>query len=85
MGGKTCCALPMIFLGVYARMATLAIAGLSIFLHQCSRGSSHSGVSGMGADCPGPQYSATNVDFLNVDISTKDMIDEVENIHCSCD
>ena len=40
----------------------------------------------MGADCPepGPQYSATNVDFMNVDNSTKDMVDEVENIHCSC-
>ena len=41
----------------------------------------------MGVDCPepGPQYSATNVDFMNVDISTKDMVDKVENIHCSCD
>ena len=59
------------FLGVYALMATLVIAVLSIFLHQCSRSSSQSGVSCVaGVGCPesGPQYSSTNMDFMNVDI-----------------
>ena len=44
MGGP-CCALPMMFMGIYALMTTLVIAVLSIFLHQCSRSSSHTGVS----------------------------------------
>ena len=61
MGG-TCCALPMMFMGIYAVLTTLVIAALSFFLHQCSGSSSHTGISGAGA-------GVGCVDFMNVDIS----------------
>ena len=32
----------------------------------------------------GPQYSETNLDFLNVDISEKKILDTAESIKCDC-
>ena len=45
------------------------------------------GASKADGDCSnaGPQISETSVDFLNMDISTKDLVNEAENVHCSCD
>ena len=39
-----------------------------------------------GVDCVelGPQYSSTNLDFLNVDISEKKIMDSAESIKCDC-
>ena len=39
-----------------------------------------------GVDCVemGPQYSSTNLDFLNVDISEKKILDSAEGIKCDC-
>ena len=38
------------------------------------------------ADCPnaGPQISETSVDFINMDISTKDLVNDAGKVHCSC-
>ena len=36
--------------------------------------------------CPkiGPQIQETSVDFLNMDISTKDLVNDAGQVHCSC-
>ena len=88
MSGRSCCGFPLIVLGVYAILSTLVIAALSVFLHRCS---SQTGVSVMGASedagCPNarPQIQETSVDFLNMDISTKDLVNDAGQVHCSCD
>ena len=77
------------FLATDAVLSTLVIAVLSVFLHQSSGSSSRTSLSGSdaGVKCveSAPQYSTTNLDFMNVDISTKKMMDTAENIHCDCD
>ena len=89
MGGSSCCSLPLLFLGIYAVLATLVIAVLSVFLHQSSGSSSRTSLSGAdaGVKCveAAPQYSTTNLDFMNVDISTKKIMDTAQNIKCDCD
>ena len=70
-------------LGVWGILSALVIAVLSYFLHRCSgRSWSYSPSS----DCvqSGTQISETNVDFLNVDISGKDIVDEARQVKCDC-
>ena len=42
--------------------------------------------SSQPADCiqTGPQISETNLDFLNVDISEKDIVDTARQVKCDC-
>ena len=32
-----------------------------------------------------PQYSTTNLDFMNIDVSSKKIMDTAQNIKCDCD
>ena len=59
MGGQACCGLPLMILGVYSVLSTLVNIGFS--------------VGPQAGDCSniGTQISETNVDLLNLDISTK--------------
>ena len=88
MGSSSCFSIPLLCLGVYGILATLVIAVLSFFLHQCAGRSPRSMTAGIdpGVDCVemGPQYSSTNLDFLNVDISEKKIMDSAEGIKCDC-
>ena len=76
------------FVGNPCSLGTLVIAVLSVFLHQSSGRSSRSILSGDDAGVPcveaAPQYSTTNLDFMNVDISSKKIIDTAQNIKCDC-
>ena len=88
MGGTFCCSLPLLFLGIYGVLATLVIAVLSFFLHQSSGSLQHTSLSGdAGVKCveAAPQYSTTNLDFMNIDVSSKKIMDTAQNIKCDCD
>ena len=83
MGGKSCVSLPFLCLGVWAIVSTLVIACLSYFLHRCS-GRSWSSASSSDCIQTGTQISETNLDFLNVDISEKDIVDTARQVKCDC-
>ena len=86
MGSKSCVSLPLLCLGVWAILSSLVIACLSYFLHGCTGRSLSSMSSSQPADCiqTGPQISETNLDFLNVDISEKDIVDTARQVKCDC-
>ena len=86
MGSSSCVSVPLLCLGVWAILSSLVIAVLSFFLNQCSGRSLRSMTSVQPVDCVemGPQYSETNLDFLNVDISEKKILDSAEGIKCDC-
>ena len=74
MGGKACCGLPLMILRVYSVLSTVVNIGLGIFLHQCMGSVVRPHVvASQAGDCSniGTQISETNVDLLNLDISTK--------------
>ena len=86
MSGTWCCSLPLLFLGVYGILATLVIA--EFFLHQRSGSLQHASLSGdTGVKCveAAPQYSTTNLDFMNIDVSSKKIMDTAQSIKCECD
>ena len=84
MGGKSCVSLPCLCLSVWAILSTVVIVCLSYFLHRCSGGSLRA--SPQPANCiqTGPQVQETNLDFLNLDISEKDIVDEAREVKCDC-
>ena len=84
MGGKSCVSLPCLCLSVWAILSTVVIVCLSYFLHSCSGGSLRA--SQQPATCiqTGPQVQETNLDFLNLDISEKDIVDEAREVKCDC-
>ena len=86
MGSKSCFSLPLFCLGVWAILSALVIACPSYFLHRCTGRSLSSLSSSQPADCiqTGPQISETNLDFLNVDISEKDIVDTARQVKCDC-
>ena len=86
MGSSSCVSAPLLCLGVWAVLSSLVIACLSFFLHQCNGRSLRSVSSSMPADCveTGPQFSQTNLDILNVDISEKDLLATAEQVKCDC-
>ena len=86
MGSKSCFSVPLLCLGVWAILSSLVIACLSYFLHRCTGRSLSSMSSSQPADCiqTGPQISETNLDFLNVDISEKDIVDTARQVKCDC-
>ena len=87
MGSSSCFLMPLLCMGVYGILATLVIAVLSFFLQQCSGRSSGimtAGDSGAGCVELGPEYSTTNLDFLNVDVSSKKIMDSAESVKCDC-
>ena len=89
MGSSSCFSVPLLCLGVYSILATLVIAVLSFFLHQSSGRPSRTVLSGaadgeIGCVETGPQYSTTNLDFMNVDISSKKIMDSAQSVKCDC-
>ena len=86
MGSKSCFSLPLFCLGVWAILSALVIACPSYFLHRCTGRSLSFLSSSQPADCiqTGPQISETNLDFLNVDISEKDIVDTARQVKCDC-
>ena len=86
MGSKSCFSVPLLCLGVWAILSSLVIACLSYFLHRCTGRSLSSMSSSQPADCiqTGPQISETNLDFLNVDILEKDIVDTARQVKCDC-
>ena len=86
MGSNSCVSVPLLCLGVWAILSSLVIAVLSFFLNQCTGRSLRSMSSVQPVDCVemGPQFSETNLDFLNVDISEKKIMDTAERVKCDC-
>ena len=86
MSGSSCF-FPLLFLGIYAALATLVIAVLSYFLHHVPGSSSLTSFSGEdGAKCVEvPQYSTTNLDILNVDVSSRKIMDTAQGVKCNCE
>ena len=86
MGSSSCVSAPLLCLGVWAVLSSLVIACLNFFLHQCNGRSLRSVSSSMPTDCveTGPQFSQTNLDILNVDISEKDLLATAEQVKCDC-
>ena len=86
MGSNSSVSVPLLCLGVWAILSSLVIAVLSFFLNQCSGRSLRSMTSVQPVDCieKGPQFSETNLDFLNVDISEKKIMDTAEQVKCDC-
>ena len=64
-------------------LSIVVIACLSYFLHSCSSGSLR---ASQPPTCiqTGPQIQETNLDFMNIDISEKDIVDEARQVKCDC-
>ena len=84
MAGKSCVSLPFLCLTVWSILSGLVIACLSYFLHRCSNRPVRT--SSQPANCiqTGPSIQETNLDFLNLDISEKDIVDEAMEEKCNC-
>ena len=84
MGGKSCVSLPCLCLGTYAVLSTVVIVCLSYFLHGCSGGSIMAPPQPVKCMQTGPSIQETNLDFLNLDISEKDIVDGARKVKCDC-
>ena len=84
MAGKSCVSLPFLCLTVWSILSGLVIACLSYFLHRCSNMPVRT--SSQPANCiqTGASIQETNLDFLNLDISEKDIVDEAMEEKCNC-
>ena len=82
MAGKSCVSLPFLCLTVWSILSGLVIACLSYFLHRCSNRPVRT--SSQPANCiqTGPQIQETNLDFINLDISEKDIVDTAREVKC---